>query len=69
MQLTLELVRIALRYLGMFLIAKGIFDPSTANSVFADPAVVEIVAGAVSAAVAEIGYAAAKWREKWRAKP
>ena len=62
MQLTLELVRIGLRYLGMFLIAKGVFDQTTADSVFSDPALVEIVAGGVSAAVAEIGYAIAKVR-------
>jgi hypothetical protein len=61
-QLTFELVRIALRYLGMFLIAKGVFDPQTADSVFSDPALVEIVVGVVSAAVAEIGYAVSKWR-------
>lgn len=58
--LALELARIGLRYLGMFLVAKGIFDPQTATSVFGDPALLEIIAGALSAAVAEIGYAMAK---------
>lgn len=62
MQFALELTRIALRYLGMFLIAKGVFAPETADSVFADPALVEIVAGVASAVIAEAGYALAKWR-------
>lgn len=64
MQLTLELVRIGLRYLGMFLIAKGIFAPETADNIFADPALAEIIVGAVSAIAAEIGFAIAKWRAK-----
>lgn len=64
MQLKLELVRIGLRYLGMFLIAKGVFDQPTAEGIFSDPALVEIVAGAVAAVVAEVGYAVAKMRAK-----
>lgn len=60
--LVLELVRIGLRYLGMFLVAKGVFDPQTATSILGDPALVEIIAGAVAAGVAEVGYAMAKVR-------
>ena len=62
MKLTLELTRIALRYLGMFFIAKGLFDPGTAETIFGDPALAEFIAGGISAALAEVGYAAAKWR-------
>lgn len=62
MSLILEVVRIALRYLGMFLISKGIFAPGTQETVFGDPALVQVIAGAISAVLAEIGYAVAKWR-------
>ena len=64
MSLFLELVRIVLRYLGMFLISKGFFSPGTAQTIFGDPALAQIIAGAVSAAIAEIGYATAKVRGK-----
>lgn len=62
MSLILEVVRIALRYLGMFLISRGIFAPGTMETVFGDPALVQVIAGAISAVLAEIGYAVAKLR-------
>lgn len=63
MGLTLELTRIVLRYLGMFLISKGVFAPGTQETIFGDPALVEILAGVVSSAAAEIGYAVSKYRK------
>lgn len=60
--LVLEVVRILLRYIGAALITKGMVAPEIGAQFFDDPAVVQIVAGAVSAAVAEIGFAIAKMR-------
>ena len=60
--MTLEIIRIILRYLGMFLVSRGMFAPGTADSIFADPQLVQIVAGVASALVAEVGYGVSKWR-------
>ena len=60
--LILELSRICLRYIGAALITKGYLAPEIGAQMFADPAVVQIVAGLVASVVAEIGYAIAKVR-------
>ena len=56
----LELTRIILRYIGAALITKGVIAPDLGASLFSDPALVQIVAGAVASLVAEIGFAISK---------
>lgn len=62
------LIRIILRYLAAFLVAKGIFAPDIGNLFASDPeilAAAQLAMGAVSAAAAEAYYYLAR-RFGWR---
>lgn len=53
------LIRIILRYLAAFLVAKGVFSPDIGDLFAYDPDIllaVQVAAGVVSAAVAETYY-------------
>jgi hypothetical protein len=55
--------RIILRYLAMFLIAKGVFSPELGDAIASDPDIlmlVQVVTGGVVALAAEAWYGIAK---------
>lgn len=52
MQLAPQIVRIGLRYLAGFLVAKGILDAGTAADIAADQAVIDIGVAAVGLIIA-----------------
>lgn len=54
--LILEVTRILLRYASGILITKGILAPEVGATIFANPEVVQIVAGLLAGAVSEIGW-------------
>jgi hypothetical protein len=54
-----EVVRITMRYLGMYLMTRGVVDPSF-EGLFGDP----VVIGLLSAGIAEAVFAYKKWRAK-----
>jgi hypothetical protein len=63
MNITLEIVRIVMRYLAGALVAAGLLSPDDAP-ILLDSKLIEIVAGVVVALATEAGYAVAKMRQK-----
>jgi hypothetical protein len=63
MNLTLEIVRIVMRYISGALVAWGFLSPDDAG-IFLDAHFVEVIAGVLLAVMTEAGYAVAKWRER-----
>ena len=56
-------IRIGLRYLAMFLVMKGVLAPELGDAIATDPDILmaaQVIAGAVSALVAELWYKLAK---------
>lgn len=60
--LILEVTRILLRYASGILITKGILAPEVGATIFANPEVVQIVAGLLAGAVSEIGWLKTKMK-------
>lgn len=47
--IAMEVTRLGLRYLGMYLVMRGVFDESTAGTLFADPMLAEAIGGGIIA--------------------
>lgn len=66
--LALEVTRIILRYIGVYLATKGVVSADAVDMVVTDPAIISLLAGLAMAAVSEAGWIVSRfrqWKETW----